>query len=142
MKIASGTLTALLLAGIACATAAQAQGVPRGSYLQSCGDVGMAGDTLFAVCRRADGRDRRAELPSVSRCVGDIGNNNGRLRCNYGRAAQPYRQAPPQPGYGAQPYGQAPPPGYGAQPYGQAPQPGYGAQPYGQAPQSGYGPPR
>jgi len=143
MKIASGVLTALLLAGIACATAAQAQGVPRGSYLRSCGDVGMDGDTLFAICRTVDGRDRHTELYAVSRCVGDIGNNNGRLRCNHRRGAQPYGQAQPQPGYGAQPYGQVPQqPGYGAQPYGQVPQPGYGAQPYEQMPQPGYGPPR
>jgi len=122
MKMGSGTLAAFLLAGIAWSTAAQAQRVPGGTYLQSCGDVGMAGDTLFAVCRGRGGGERRTELPAVSRCVGDIGNNNGRLQCNYGRGGQPYGQAPPQPG---QPYGQ-PSPGYGAPPYGQGPPPGYG----------------
>jgi len=128
MKIASGTLAAFLLAGIAWSTAAQAQGVPGGTYLQSCGNVGMAGDTLFAICRARGGGERRTELPGVSRCVGDIGNNNGRLQCSYGGGRQPYGQAPPQPGYGGQPYGQ--------------PQPGYGAPPYGQGPPPGYGPPR
>jgi hypothetical protein len=108
MTIASRALAALLLAGIAWSVPAQAQGVLGGTYLQSCGNVGMAGDTLFASCRTRDGRERRAELPGVSRCVGDIGNNNGRLQCSYGEP-----QAPPQPGYGAPPYGQMPQPGYG-----------------------------
>ncbi len=98
MRIA---FAALLLAGIAWSVPAPAQGVPQGSYLQSCGDIGVQGDTLFAVCRSVDGRGRPAQLPSVSRCVGDIGNNNGMLQCNYDGG-------PPPP-----PYGQAPPPGYG-----------------------------
>ncbi len=126
MKIAFGVLAASLLAGIAWSAAAQAQGVPGGTYLQSCGNVGMAGDTLFATCRARGGGERRTELPGVNRCVGDIGNNNGRLQCSYGGGRQPYGQAPPQPGYGGQPYGQQPQPGYGAPPYGQGPPPGYG----------------
>jgi hypothetical protein len=125
MKIGFGALAALLLAGIAWSAAAQAQGVPQGSYLQSCGNVGIQGDTLVANCRTADGRDRRAALNAVSRCVGDIANNNGNLQCNQGGGGQSYGQQPSQPGYGSQL------------------QPGYGAQPYGQIPQqSGYGQPR
>ena len=80
MKIASGTLAAFLLVGSAWSTAAQAQRVPGGSYLQSCGNVGMAGDTLFAVCRGRGGGERRTELPAVSRCVGDIGRASCRER--------------------------------------------------------------
>jgi hypothetical protein len=95
MKITSGVLAAFSLAGFA--WSAQAQGVPQGTYLQSCGNVGMQGDTLVAMCRTADGRERRASLSAVSRCVGDIGNNNGRLQCNYGG---PQRQGVPAPGYG------------------------------------------
>jgi hypothetical protein len=103
MKIASGALAAVLLAGIGWSAPVQAQGVPQGSYLQSCGNVGIQGDTLVAICRTVDGRDRRAALPAVSSCVGDIGNNNGNLQCNYaGGGAPPYGQAPPQQGYGPQ----------------------------------------
>jgi hypothetical protein len=104
MKIAFGAPAALLLASIAWSAPAEAQGVPGGSYLQSCGEVGMQGDTLFAVCRTMDGRGQRAQLPAVSQCVGDIGNNNGNLNCNYAGAGPPP---------GQQPYGQQPPPGYG-----------------------------
>jgi hypothetical protein len=82
MKIGFGALGALLLAAIA--WSAQAQGLPQGSYLQSCGNVGIQGDTLVAVCLTADGRERRTSLPSVSRCTGEIANNNGQLQCAYG----------------------------------------------------------
>ena len=37
-----------LLAGVAWAPA-QAQGVPQGSYLRSCGNVAVQGDTLIAI---------------------------------------------------------------------------------------------
>src|SRR5437762_6705678 len=110
MKIALGALAAWLLAGVALPAPAQAQGVPPGSYLQSCGDIGVQGDTLFAVCRGMDGGGQRTQLPTVSQCVGDIGNNNGNLQCSYaGGGPAPYGQAP----YGQAPYGQGPPPGYG-----------------------------
>jgi len=98
MKIGFGALGALLLAGVV--WSAQAQGLPQGSYLQSCGNVGIQGDTLVALCRTVDGREQRAALDAVSHCVGDIGNNNGTLQCNYDSGAQPYGQVPPQPGYG------------------------------------------
>jgi CVNH domain len=101
MKIGSAATAALLLAVTAWPVAAQAQGVPRGSYLRSCQDIRVRGDTLLAVCRTVDGRGQRTNLPQVSRCVGDIGNNNGNLQCNYADGGPPpYGQAPPQPGYG------------------------------------------
>ncbi len=107
MKTAIIALAGLALAGIANTPPAQAQGVPQGSYLQSCTDVRMEGDTLVARCRRADGRGDRTSLNDVRRCVGDIGNNNGILQCNYGG---PPRAQGPGPGPR---YGEAPGPGYG-----------------------------
>src|SRR5262249_27502157 len=74
----------LLLVGSAYTAPAHAQGVPQGSYLRSCTDVGMRGDTLFARCRRTDGRDQQASLAGVNRCSGDISNTNGALTCNFG----------------------------------------------------------
>ncbi len=130
MKIALGLAAAVVLGGVSFSACAQ---VPQGSYLGSCTNIRMEGRTLTAVCRRADGREQRTALGDVNQCIGDIGNNNGVLRCNRGQA--------PAPGYGQAPapgYGQAPPPGYGQAPgygYGQAPAPGYG---YGQAPAPGY----
>ena len=77
------TMVALALLGCLAAAAAHAQGVPQGSYLQSCRDARVDRDTLVAVCRTRDGGRVRAELAGVSRCVGDIGNMDGRLRCNF-----------------------------------------------------------
>src|SRR6266436_5507496 len=141
MRIALRLLAAVVLGGVSFSACAQA---PQGSYLGSCTNIRMEGRALTAVCRRADGREQRATLGDVNQCIGDIGNNNGVLRCNRGQVPAPgYGQAPtqgygqaPTPGYG---YGQAPAPGYGQAPppgYGQVPAPGYG---YGQAPGPGYG---
>jgi len=97
MKIVSGVLAAAVLAGLGWSMPAQAQGLPRGSYLGSCTGARMEGDTLVARCRAVDGREQRSALADVRRCVGDIGNNNGSLSCNMGgRAAV----APGQ-GYGS-----------------------------------------
>src|SRR6266446_7072772 len=90
MKTALGTFAALLLAGAMNIQPAHAQPAPQGSYLNSCTHVGMDRDKLFADCRRADGGWQRTVL-DVDRCVGDIGNINGRLSCNRG----------PGEGYGA-----------------------------------------
>jgi hypothetical protein len=60
-----------------------AQGVPNGSYLQTCRDVAVRGDGLLADCRRTDGSWARTAIRDVDRCVGDIGNMNGQLACNH-----------------------------------------------------------
>src|SRR5438034_832198 len=121
MKIALGLLAAVVLGGVSFSACAQ---TPQGSYLGSCTNIRMEGPTLTAVCRRADGREQRTTLRNVNQCNGDIGNNNGVLRCNRGQApAAGYGQAP------TQGYGQAPTQGYGQAPtqgYGQAPTQGYG----------------
>ena len=88
MKIVSGALAAVVLAGLGWSIPAQAQGLPQGSYLQSCSGARMEGDTLVARCRTRDGREERSALAGVNRCVGDIGNSNGSLQCNMGGRAQ------------------------------------------------------
>ena len=99
MKFAIAAAAGVLLAGMGWLQPAAAQGLPQGSYLRSCTGAGLHGDTLVATCRRPDGREQRSSLADVRRCVGDIGNNNGNLHCNYGGG-----QAGPGPGPG---------PGYG-----------------------------
>ena len=79
-------LGALLVVVASCAQPASAQGVPPGSYLRSCGEAYLQGDTLIATCRRVDGYAQQTSLPAVRSCVGDIGNANGNLTCNYARA--------------------------------------------------------
>jgi len=93
MKTVLGGLAAALLAVVAWAQPAAAQGVPQGSYLRSCGEVRMRGDALVAFCRRPDGQGNWTWLNDVQRCRGDIGNNAGWLTCNY--AAGPPGPPPP-----------------------------------------------
>ena len=71
-----------LLAGLLLAGAAVAAQVPPGSYLRSCRQAHMEGGALIAVCRRVNGRWERTALPEAGRCVGDIGNLDGILRCS------------------------------------------------------------
>ena len=121
MKIVSG----LFAAGLA--FAANAQGLPPGSYEQSCRDFRMQGGTLTAVCRRANGHGDQLTALNVTHCVGDIGNNNGQLVCNGGRPVAsvppPLREAQTAP-YLAPGY--SPPPGYPTPGY--APPPRYGEE--------------
>jgi hypothetical protein len=95
MKTIRALLVGLLLAGLSWPLSASAQGVPPGSYLETCGNVYLRGNTLFATCQRMDDYSAgTTALPAVQSCVGDIGNMDGRLTCNYADAP-----TPPQPDY-------------------------------------------
>jgi len=98
MKTIQALLAGLLLAGLCWPLSASAQDVPPGTYLRSCGEVHLRGDELVATCRGMDGSAHRSSLPAVRGCVGDIGNINGRLNCNYADAPQrqPYYGGAPQ----------------------------------------------
>ena len=56
--------------------------VPPGSYLQSCIDPSLSGNTLTARCETTYGRMDFASLRGVDRCRGDISNINGQLTCD------------------------------------------------------------
>ena len=113
MKTVMGALAAVLLAGVGWSAAAEAQGLPQGSYLRSCNGARIAGDTLVARCRMPGGGEQRSALAGVHRCVGDIGNNGGQLQCAYGGPGR--AQVAPAPGYGERRYGER---RYGEQGYG------------------------
>ncbi len=61
-------------------------GLPTGSYQQSCNNARMNGSTLSANCRNNSGAMMTSYL-DVSQCrsTDDIGNLNGQLRCIYRR---------------------------------------------------------
>jgi hypothetical protein len=108
-------LTSAVFAGalaLSPATMAQWYGAPGGSYLESCGDVQVFGDSLAAHCRRVDGGWQRTVLRGLGSCAGDISNQNGHLTCGrggYGSSYGPYNSGPgPYEGHGRGPYG-----GYG-----------------------------
>ena len=55
-------------------------GGPNGSYVQTCQDVRVSGNTLKANCRKGDGHFKQSSLSNFSQC-NDIVNENGNLRC-------------------------------------------------------------
>lgn len=134
MRTVFGRLaTAALLSSLT--FSAHGQGLPPGSYQQSCRDFRIEGSNLTAVCRRSHGRGEQLTALNIARCVGDIGNNNGHLVCNGGQAAVPLppRQGPGTsysgPGYSGPGY---PGPGYPGPGY--SPGPGYAGPGYGPPP--------
>ena len=62
MNMIRALLVGLLLAGLCWQQGAWAQGVPPGSYLRTCQDVELRGDTLFATCLRTDSSPQRTSL--------------------------------------------------------------------------------
>ncbi|MGE0154920.1 MAG: CVNH domain-containing protein [Reyranellaceae bacterium] len=75
------------------------QGLPQGSYRQSCRNARIEGrDDLVAECRRTNGNWRSTKL-DIDRCRGrDIVNNNGHLECGdhrYGGNYGGWNQLPP-----------------------------------------------
>jgi hypothetical protein len=56
--------------------------VPRGSYVQTCQNISISGNTLQASCQKRNGHWRQTSLRDYNRCRGDIFNDNGKLRCS------------------------------------------------------------
>ncbi|HLW54002.1 MAG TPA: CVNH domain-containing protein [Candidatus Angelobacter sp.] len=67
---------------------------PRGSYRETCRDLRMRGDMLFARCETISGRWARSSLDDVQHCVGEIVNDDGQLQCSRApwQASGPYMQ--------------------------------------------------
>ena len=58
--------------------------LPSGSYQQTCNNMQVNDSSLNASCRRQDGVWQSTTLANFDRCIGDIANLNGMLRCNKG----------------------------------------------------------
>ena len=137
MRIAVAALLAgALLAAVPWMSAAQVQGVPSGSYRQTCTDAHIEHGALVATCRGEHRRMTRSSLADVGRCTGDIGNNNGVLQCNYATGPA-HGTVEAVPGHGHQEplapprYGE-PTPGYVPPGPGYGPREGYGEHRYGE----------
>ena len=63
-------------------TTLSAQGLPSGSYQQTCRNIGVDGSRLHATCQDGNGNWQTTELSGFQRCSNDIVNDNGTLRCN------------------------------------------------------------
>jgi hypothetical protein len=103
MRNALVAAAAVLLSSLGLPSGAPAQGLPgpRGTYQSSCTNVQLYGDVLVATCRTSDGRLQQSSLAGVNRCVGNIDNNGGALRCSYADGTQGRGTA--EPAYGAAP---------------------------------------
>jgi hypothetical protein len=87
MKLAPSIgLGLILLAALAASPPGHAQGLPQGTYLDTCSGARVEGASLIARCRGADGMEQHSALLNFDRCAGDIANNNGVLSCNFGVA--------------------------------------------------------
>lgn len=75
--------------------------VPPGSYQDSCRSVAVRGDNLTASCRDNRGRWNYSSI-RFRDCRRDIGNDNGRLVCDYGGGGGGYY---PPGGGGRPPWG-------------------------------------
>jgi len=62
-----------------------ADNFPAGSYQKTCQGIRVSGKNLNATCRNLAGRWAPvSSLADFNRCIGDIHNYNGQLRCNLG----------------------------------------------------------
>ena len=58
------TVAAFACIAIFWGTTSSAQGIPQGTYQQTCNNVSVNGDTLIANCQDANGTWRSAQLPA------------------------------------------------------------------------------
>jgi CVNH domain len=81
-QILAALATMMLAFAVAPASVAQ-EGVPYGSYQQTCQDIRSNGDRLSARCQREDGGWNDTSL-DYRNCRGGVINDNGNLRCGGG----------------------------------------------------------
>src|SRR5262250_3222683 len=77
------TFAGILLFFLPGATLLAQYGLPRGSYKETCQNIRMYGDRLYAVCETRDGGWRNTSI-DVDNCGDGLINDNGHLRCAVG----------------------------------------------------------
>lgn len=81
------------------AEARSSQALPQGSYLDTCRDLYVEGNTLYGECQDNRGKWKKTWISGYNYCAGDIYNNNGVLDCRGGRKpAEPSGPAKPAAG--------------------------------------------
>lgn len=55
--------------------------VPSGSYQQTCQNIRVDGNRLYATCQKRNGGWHNTSLKDFNYCRGGIENDNGHLRC-------------------------------------------------------------
>ncbi|HEY6306698.1 MAG TPA: CVNH domain-containing protein [Candidatus Angelobacter sp.] len=83
-RVIMSAVCAMVCIFLAGGTTCLAQGgLPYGSYRQTCQNMRVDGNKLFAYCRKADGGWRNTSIDYRS-CGGEIINDDGYLRCGGG----------------------------------------------------------
>jgi hypothetical protein len=86
-------LSVLSVSSFAVPTATSAQGLPGGSYINSCSNITIVSGVLEATCQRADGSLASAALPDAAGCRNGVINSNGALVCTAAPAPPPMTSA-------------------------------------------------
>lgn len=66
---------------LACDKARAPAALPAGSYSNSCSDIRVVDNVLFATCKQANQVTRQSSLQRPFACSGSIDNQDGRLTC-------------------------------------------------------------
>jgi len=85
MRYIFGLGAAVLMLALGWSGTASAQ-TPGGSYQQTCRNIGVRGNTLYADCQDTGGNWRSTQLRDYNRCRGEIQNLNGNLQCTGGNS--------------------------------------------------------
>ena len=72
-----GFWATMLLLGCAAGLSAAQQANPEGSYQQTCSDVSVKKETLYAKCQDTNGKSHSAKLSHYEKCS-DIANKDGK----------------------------------------------------------------
>jgi len=79
--ITLGVLALTMVLGSTGTASAATMDDPAGSFRETCKNVRMRGDRLFARCKNTYNQWQDTSLDDAYRCAGDITNVNGRLVC-------------------------------------------------------------
>src|SRR2546427_726500 len=82
--LALGVVALLMIAWQPVTASAAQGGIPPGSYHDTCKDIALNGDTLNAQCKSHAGHWHATAIHNFARCIGDITNVDGNLRCQKG----------------------------------------------------------
>jgi hypothetical protein len=81
MKKFLSTFSFALVLGLIVASMAVAQSLPRGSYRQTCRNIRLTENGLYASCERTNGTWKDTNLSSYGFPCDDIENDDGDLVC-------------------------------------------------------------
>jgi hypothetical protein len=92
---ALGLFAIVISPGLAGRSSATQDAAPAGSYQQTCTDISVQKENLYAKCPDDRGQVHAAKLPRYEKCSADIVNKNSKLECAHGEKAAPVQPSGP-----------------------------------------------